>query len=49
MEQVHSTCSSQNTDDMGLGRQSRPRKGYKYEEDLQQHVWNVHPALPDDE
>ena len=46
-EQVHSTCSSQNTDDIGLGLHSRPRKGYKCEEDLQQHVRNVHPALPD--
>ena len=47
-EQVHSTCSSQNTDDMRqeAGAEIRLRKGYKCEEDLQQQVWMYTPPLP---
>jgi len=47
-EQVHSTCSSQNTDDMRqeAGADIRLRKGYKCEEDLQQQVWMFTPPLP---
>ena len=47
-EQVHSTCSSQNTDDMRQKAEAniRPRKGYKCEEDLQQQVWMFTSPLP---